>query len=106
MKPTFNKGDVVVADVTAQGMVKGARYEVVGADWNALPWGNYFCYTLRAADGSLVTIVNGHLLLTVTCGVCAVAGVTPVPAATTERRNAQGEPERVCADCAEGMERE
>lgn len=58
----FNIGDKVKADITAQGMVKGNKYEIVDIDQNFTPFGNFVSYKIKG-DGKEFWINNGHLLL-------------------------------------------
>lgn len=62
METKFNVGDILKADVKAQGMIVGRLYTVDSINTEFLPWGNFVRYVLR--DGSkLLSIGNAHFLL-------------------------------------------
>lgn len=63
---TFINGDVVVAQVEAQGLRLNVDYEVVDMDVRALPFGTFVTYLLQPVGGTpaeRVQVQNGHLLL-------------------------------------------
>lgn len=66
MKTTvFSIGDVVEANVTAQKMSKGQRYEVESFAQTRTPFGTFVYYDLRPLDRTLQTprdVGNLHLL--------------------------------------------
>jgi hypothetical protein len=66
--PRFEQGEVVEANVTAQGLVQHGHYVVASADVQSLPFGDVVTYYLRhygeSADSKQIRVVNGHLLLT------------------------------------------
>jgi len=63
----YNTGDILVAEATIQGLVKGERYHVLFAESQLTPFGEFVTYTVRAAGPGKVAevlhITNGHLLL-------------------------------------------
>lgn len=79
---SFSKGDVVIADRTTQGLKLNEHYVVVDLETQVSPFGYFVTYYLAPADevdtavatGSLLPIVNGHLILR---GVSAEAGKRP-----------------------------
>jgi hypothetical protein len=60
---TFNIGQDVISTTEAQGLTKGATYQVSNITKATTPWGTYVEYTLTAAGSDQVTISNGHILL-------------------------------------------
>lgn len=64
MNTTFQAGDVVQANATAQGMFRFARYTIVDVVERHTAFGNFVAYVLEdATDGSQIAVRNGHLLL-------------------------------------------
>jgi len=63
MNTTFEAGDVVRANVAAQGMTLGATYNVTDASRQETPWGTVVTYTIKNGNEEL-KIGNGHMLLT------------------------------------------
>jgi hypothetical protein len=62
MGTIFNIGDILKANVKAQGMVEGRLYTVDSITSEVLPFGTFVRYVLR--DGSkLITVGNAHFLL-------------------------------------------
>lgn len=62
METAFNIGDIVKANVKAQGMTKDRLYVVEDIRSEYIHFGNFVTYTLR--DGAKVLeIGNGHFLL-------------------------------------------
>jgi len=64
---TFSKGQLVKANVTAQGMTKGNTYKIVEIIQRDLMWGSIVTYLIagnseECKDG-LLHVGNGHLLL-------------------------------------------
>lgn len=63
---TFNEGDTVQANCTAQGLVHGMMYVVTKAHTvRSTGWGSYTAYNVRPEEGGreVLNVVNGHLLL-------------------------------------------
>ena len=60
---TFEIGNKVTANVTAQGMTAGNTYKVVTVDSEYLPFGTFVTYGITDGTQKL-TIGNGHMLLT------------------------------------------
>ena len=63
MRTAFETGNVVRANVTAQGMTAGNTYTVTKLHSEFLPFGNFVTYVITDGTKKL-TIGNGHLLLT------------------------------------------
>jgi hypothetical protein len=59
----FDIGEVVTANMTAQGMTEGNAYKVIEALKFELASGIYFNYVLGGRDGIQLFIRNGHILL-------------------------------------------
>lgn len=59
----FQKGNVVRANVAAQGMTLGATYIVMDAFGQDTPWGTVVTYIIASGNEEL-RIGNGHMLLT------------------------------------------
>lgn len=75
----FQVGQVVRSTVTAQGMTKGADYDVMQVDVRPSFLGATVEYQLQARDGSAAFWVgNGHLLLTEAAPPVVVAPAAPV----------------------------
>ncbi len=70
----YTEGEIVTANVTAQGMTEGAKYRVIKSIEDLTGWGTYRTYVLAPADGDIYTgellqIQNGHIILcNSTCG--------------------------------------
>jgi hypothetical protein len=66
--PRLERGRVVEANVTAQGLVQYGHYVIADTKVQPLPWGDVVTYYLRHygdnADSTLIPVVNGHLFLT------------------------------------------
>jgi hypothetical protein len=61
--PTFEIGNTVKANITAQGLTAGNTYKVTNVRSEYLPFGNFVTYIV--SDGTKpLTIGNGHMLLT------------------------------------------
>ncbi len=61
---TYAVGTKVTSKVNAQGMTEGTTYTVVDRTATlALLGGVYITYTLLAANGELLKVGNGHLVL-------------------------------------------
>lgn len=60
---TFNIGQDVISTSDAQGLNKGAAYQVSNINEWPTRFGTYVEYTLTAAGGKELTISNGHILL-------------------------------------------
>jgi len=59
----FQKGNVVRANVAAQGMTLGATYIVMDAFGQETPFGTFVTYIIAGGNQEL-RIGNGHMLLT------------------------------------------
>jgi hypothetical protein len=66
--PRFEQGQVVRANVTAQGLVQDLHYVVGSVSVESLPFGEFVTYCVRrhgeTTDSALIPVTNGHLLLT------------------------------------------
>lgn len=63
---TFELHEMVVANMTAQGMTEGTEYKVTFVFPVESPAGTYFDYELETASGKWIYIRNGHILLNAT----------------------------------------
>lgn len=63
MNTTFEKGNLVRANVTAQGMTAGNLYVVDAAIRQETPFGTFVTYIIENGTDTL-RIGNGHMLLT------------------------------------------
>lgn len=61
---TFKKGQRVKANTSTQGLVANNTYTVEEIHTLNTQFGQFVTYYLRNADGPLLPITNGHLLLT------------------------------------------
>ena len=62
---TFLVGDMVRADLTAQGLDRGWLYTVTEVHEDLTPFGNFVTYVVRHVGlGHVCAVSNGHMLLT------------------------------------------
>lgn len=63
----FNEGDLVTANVTAQGLTKGTTYKVIHVVADATPYGTFVDYLLTDTNAEAGTFIwrirNGHMIL-------------------------------------------
>lgn len=64
MTTQFTKGQRVKANQSIQGLIANNSYTVEDVHSLNTPFGNFVTYYVRNADGPLLPITNGHLLLT------------------------------------------
>lgn len=63
---TFTKGQLVQSTIDAQGLVRGAYYNVVDVQIMPTPFGNFVTYIVELVGAQVpkqIAVVNGHLLL-------------------------------------------
>lgn len=60
----FSAGQKVVSLVSAQGLTKGKTYQVRRSATRSTAFGGFARYMVESEAGVLLTIGNGHLVLT------------------------------------------
>lgn len=64
MQSTYQVGQTVIANMTAQKLTKGEQYLVTHTIINQAPWGTFVDYVLSGpGSDKLIRVSNGHLLL-------------------------------------------